>query len=201
VNRCRHLIFITVVTVLIWSLTCATVAAQDASGAIDIAQKAANSLITWFKSLVDQVQELATAEDRRRLIEDLTALSKAIYDLEQEKRYLLLQLQRQSVNVEAIDQAVSDSDVRLKTLRERLRQVGLALREQFRHGGKEVEKLLMDATGARKFWLEDVLTLVKQSPSPDVAPLIVKGQETVEALAAAHEQIVKLIDRLREVHN
>lgn len=200
-NLYRHLICITVVTVFLWCLPCAMVAAQDASGAIDIVQKAANSLITWFKSLVDQVQELATAEDRRRLIEDLTALSKAIYDLEHEKRYLLLQLQRQPVNVEAIDQAVSDSDVRLKTLRERLRQVGLAIREQFRHGGKEVERLLTDATGARKLWLEDVLVVVKQSPSPNVAPLIVKGQETVEALAAAHEQIVKLIDRLREVHN
>ena len=200
-NRWRHFLLIIVVTVFLCSLPCATVAAQDASEAIDIVQKAANGLIAWFKSLVDQVEQLAKAEDRRRLIEDLTTLGKAIFELEEEKRNLLLELQRQPVNVAAIDRAVSDSDVQLRAVRERLRQVGHALREQFRHGGENVERLLTSAAGSRKLWLEDVLALVKQSNSPDVARLIVKGQETVEALAEAHKQLVRLIHQLREVHN
>jgi hypothetical protein len=126
------------------------VAAQDASEAIDIVQKAANGLIAWFESLVDQVEQLAKAEDRRRLIEDLTTLGRAIFELEQDKRNLLLELQRQPVNVAAIDRAVSNSDARLRAVRERLRQVGHALREQFRHGGETVEKLLTSAAGSRK---------------------------------------------------
>ena len=166
---------------------------------IDALQKASLGMFVWFQELLASAEQLVDQENRRRLIEDLTNLSKSIYDLEQDKRYLLDELKRTPVNPAGIERAVKDSDSSLRELRQQLRQLGLQIRQQFRHGGVEVEKALADAAGTRKLWLEEVVKAVERGNFSDFGPLLNKGRETVEALAAANLELIKLIDRLNSM--
>ena len=111
-------------------------AAQDAAHSFKALQAITQRMFDWFGTLLESTQNLAKAEDRRRLIEDLSRLSKAMFDLEQDKRFLLLELQRSRLNVPALQQAIEDSERSLAEVRERLHRSGLSLREQFRLAGR-----------------------------------------------------------------
>jgi hypothetical protein len=110
--------------------------AQDAAHSFKALQVITQRMFDWFGTLLESTQNLAKAEDRRRLIEDLSRLSKAMFDLEQDKRFLLLELQRSRLNVPALRQAIEDSERSLAEVRERLHRSGLSLREQFRLAGR-----------------------------------------------------------------
>lgn len=110
--------------------------AQDAAHSFKALQVITQRMFDWFGTLLESTQNLAKAEDRRRLIEDLSRLSKAMFDLEQDKRFLLLELQRSRLNVPALQQAIEDSERSLAEVRERLHRSGLSLREQFRLAGR-----------------------------------------------------------------
>jgi chromosome segregation ATPase len=171
--------------------------AQDTATSFRGLRESVVKMIDWFGTLNSSVNSLAAAEDRRRLVDDLSRLSKAVYDLEKDKRFLLQQLERRQINVAAVQQAIEDSERSLRSVRERLRATGLSLRQQFREGGKDVERSLTDLTGSRKLWLEDLQQALQENRRPDLAPIIKEGKDLVESLSTAHQRLVELIDRLQ----
>lgn len=171
--------------------------AQDTATSFRGLRESVVKMIDWFGTLISSVNSLVAAEDRRRLADDLARLSKAVYDLEKDKRFLLQQLERRQISVAAVQQAIEDSERSLSSVRERLRATGLSLRQQFREGGKDVERSLTDLTGSRKLWLEDLRLALRENRRPDLGPIIKDGKDLVESLSTAHHRLVELIDRLQ----
>ena len=173
-------------------------AAQEASNSLSALRQTVNQMTGWFNSLLKAPDALAAGEDRVSLIDNLSKLSKAVYNLEQDKRFLLVELKRSRINVSSVRQAIEDSEESLKIVRERLRSTGLSLREQFRVGGDKVERSLSDLIGARKHWLEDLGDSLAEGRALNLKPVLKEGDDVVEALSKAEQELIKLIDVLRK---
>ena len=172
--------------------------AQESARSFEALRAITQNMFDWFGTLLESTKVLAEAEDRRRLIEDLSRLSKAIFDLEQDKRFLLLELRRSRLNVPALRQAIEDSESSLAEVRKRLRRSGLSLREQFRLGGNAIERSLTELAGSRKLWLEDLRNTLDEGRQPNVTVLVERGRELVDALSQAHQRLVELLDELQK---
>ena len=162
---------------------------------IDFLAEGASKLIAWFGSLLDAVDELVAGEEKRRFIEKLSALNKDLYDLEQDKRFLLELLKRKTINDFQINRAATDLQSSTRKVQEGVREVGLSLREQFRAGGVSVEGQLGDALNQRKQWLGDMRQNIGRDDF-DPTKYIEKGENAVTALKAANLALIKLIQQL-----
>ena len=185
--------------IIVLVLSCPQIAAaQDASNSLSTLRQTVNQMTGWFNSLLKAPDALVAGGDRVSLIDNLSKLSKAVYNLERDKRFLLAELKRSRINVSAVRQAIEDSEKSLEILRERLRSTGLSLREQFRVGGDKVEESLSDLIGARKHWLEDLGDSLAEGRAANLKPVLKEGDDVVKALSVAHKQLIKLIDALRQ---
>lgn len=184
--------------IILLVLSCPQIAAaQDASNSLGTLRQTVNQMTGWFKSLLKDPDALAAGGDRVLLIDNFSKLSKAVYDLEQDKRFLLVELRRSKINVSAVRQSIDDSEKSLEIVRDRLRSTGLSLREQFRIGGDKLEGSLSDLIGARKHWLEDLSDSLTEGRVVNLKPVLKEGDDVVKALSGAHHQLIKLIDALR----
>lgn len=174
-------------------MTPARLVAQEAP--FKILLPASLEMLGWFKLLLGSFEALAEKEDRRRLIEDLSSLADAIYDLEQNKRTLLSQLKRSRPNRRIMMASDEDSMQSLFRARDALRRSGSALREQFQLQGVTIERRLSDATLEKEVWLLDARLAIESQA--DKGDLVLRGQELVDALAAAHAELLKLIAALK----
>jgi molybdopterin converting factor small subunit len=184
--------------ILLVSICLQIAAAQDASKSLGTLGQTVNQMTGWFSSLLKAPDGLAVGGDNVSLIDNLSKLSKAVYNLEQDKRFLLVELKRSKINVSAVRQAIEDSETSLEIVRDRLRSTGLSLREKFRVGGDKVEGSLSDLIGARKHWLEDLSDSLAEGRVVNLKPVLKEGDDVVKALSGAHQQLIKLIDALRQ---
>src|SRR5206468_7470206 len=124
-------------------------------------------------------------EDKQRFVQKLTDLNKALYDVETQKRYLLLALQRSRPDYYEISKSADDVKEKVDRLRMTVREVGVAVRAEIKKGGIEAEQQLFNAVGTRKVWIEDFQTKLKRGEPVEVGPLIKQGNAAVTALALA----------------
>ncbi len=172
--------------------------AQNVAEEQEMLQTATISMVKWFKTLIDEISEIVEEEEKRDLIEGLTELKKDIYNLEQDKRFLLESLRQDEIFKYEIEVALQDMDKSLKNVRKKIRLVSLKLREQFREGGLEVEEQLLKATGRRKIWLSNLSDQIENDADLNLESIISSGEEAVQSLKEATMELSILIDKLRK---
>jgi hypothetical protein len=95
-------------------------------------------------------------QDQRNLKSSLKKLQASIYEVETNGRALVTVLQTNPLDERGARKAVADTRNAVKELQKQLHATGLALRNQYRSGGADAEKMIADAIGQRSLWLSDV---------------------------------------------
>jgi hypothetical protein len=131
--------------------------AQDA-GVKDISLlgKLEYSLITWFDKLSQSVDQIADKEDQRNLKSSLKKLQGSIYEVETNGGTLVTILRTKPLDEPGARKSVADTRNAVMELQKQLHATGLDLRNQYRTGGADAEKMIAGAIGQRSVWLSDV---------------------------------------------
>jgi hypothetical protein len=187
------------ILIIIFGLVPATLA-KDAS--FSALRDAVNSMSSWFDSLIRSTNAIVASEDRRRLIDRLSTLSKAVYDLENNQQFLVDQLKRTRPGGQsAAQRAVTDTRNALADVIRQLHDCGLLLRQQYRTGGDQVEQSLSTITSARGIWLGDIEASIGGSATgAELSVQLQEGTRLREALRVADQQLIKLITELQTQH-
>jgi len=155
--------------------------------------EAADAATAWFTRMLNTVADLASNEDRRRVILALTDLNKSLYDLEQNKRFLLTTLRREHISRARLERAIRDLQPSVDAVSKSIAAVAPLLRQQYRAGGVEVEEALRRSVGDQKDWVYNYDIIIS---TEGIDGITAKVNASVEALERAGVALARLIDAL-----
>lgn len=170
--------------------------AQACEGSLCAVKRMSDHLLGWFNSLTTQVDAIADAEDRRRLLAELALLNKDLYDLERNTDFLLISLQRPALIEPEVRRALTDTRTSLQRVQERIREAGLLLRQELRAGGVSAEREIANVIQARAIWLSDLETLVA-SRRPIPQTVIQEGRRVLASLGTSSVALVEVMEKLQ----
>ena len=137
---------------------------------------------------------LVATEEKRRLIDTLTILETHLYDLEQNKRDLLLVVRHEGNDISKLQEGFKDINPNLERVKNDIKAAGLLLRQQFKQGGNEVDDQLEKAIYERKEWIETYQDIFAKEGAGGIAKRL---DASIQALKDAGNALIKLIDALK----
>ena len=154
---------------------------------------AATQLANWFSNLLRPFEEIGQVAEKHYLINALTDLNRDLFELEQDKRYVIIALKRRPL-VEAELKRASDSlTQRIKRLRKTLRTVAPKLRIAYRADSDVAINLLSEALITKKGFVYNLGAVTEATALGD----IVAAENAVDALSSAQQRLADVISKLQ----
>ena len=166
-------------------------AEQDPSATV----KAATQLAHWFSDLLRPFQEIGAIAEKERLIDALVDLNRDLFEVEQEKRYLVIALRRRPIVIAELQRASDSLGRKILRLRESLLELAPKLRIAYRAGADESIDLLSEALVTRKGFVYD-LGQVTDATAAERATT--EAQAAVHALGQAQSKLADVIAALQK---
>jgi hypothetical protein len=164
----------------------------------DKAEKAGTEFGKWFKLLLKPYKDIGIEGQREHFVGELRDLNREMFRLEQEKRYMIIILQRKSLSMAEINDSLSRLSNDVNRVQAVVGEIGPDLRLQYREGGFAAAKQLTDAITERKQWVSDLDQEIREHKNINVESYIADAKKAIEALSNADEALVKLIDALQQ---
>jgi hypothetical protein len=180
-HRCiRPLVF-----VLLSALVTPATAEQNPAATIDAATK----LAQWFNGLIRPFAELGATAERQRLVDSLVALNRDLFNLQQEKRYLVVALKRRPLNMNELAVSQRELSGKLTSLRDSITRVAPQLRLAYRAGANEPVALISEALSSKAGIVRDLDSLTESTAD-------LQGAEAELAVKALEEAQVALANAI-----
>lgn len=165
-------------------------AEQDPSATV----KAATLLARWFVDLLRPFQEIGATAEKQHLIDALVDLNRDLFEVEQEKRYVVIALQRRPLVQRELQRASDSLSSKIDDLRESLRDLGPKLRIAYRAGADESIDLLSEALITRKGFVYNLGQVTEATAERDIS----EAKATIKALAQAQRKLADVISALQK---
>ena len=159
----------------------------------DFFEKGTSFLVVWLQNINGSLDRVVATENKARLRKHLHEMNESIHEVETAK---LAFLERLALGDYQANNDISPLIWKILTLRLKVREVAILLREEYQQGGFECEQLLSEATYEKKFWIID---LARHPELAKADPLVLeKGKRAVQSLREASLELAKLTRRLDE---
>jgi hypothetical protein len=184
-------------------LPCPTTASADliADGQ-DAFVKASESILKWLKQLDGSLGSMVATENRAQLVDRLREMNGHLHEVEMIKELFLDDVKRFGGNPSWAPGIRNTADVledRVRALRASVDKVAVLLREEWKTGGADCERLLTQAVGQRRIWLHELADHMEELNNEEFKDrLIVQGEAALRALREASLELAKLTRRLSE---
>lgn len=182
---------ICIVAVLVYATGSSSLASaeQDPSATV----RAATRLGQLFSDLLKPFAEIGATAERQHLVDNLIALNRDLFDLEQDKRYTVLALKRRPLNQPELVRTAASLEQKITRLRNTLNTLGPKLRIAYRKGADESIDLLSEALVTRKGFVANLALTSEASANEQ----IVEAEAAVQALSRAQKSLADAIDNLQ----
>lgn len=163
---------------------------QDASATL----QAANQLTKWFEELLGSFQEIGETADRQKLINALVDLNRSLFDVEQDKRYVVVALQRRPLVLAELQQSSNTLLTKITGLQASLRKFGPKLRIAYRAGGDKAINSLSNAISSKRAFA-NTLGEVTEETAERYSD---EAKAAIQALSQAQEKLADVIVALQK---
>lgn len=155
--------------------------------------EAATILTRWFTELLGPFQEIGATAERQHLVDMLVGLNRDLFEVEQEKRYVVIVLQRRPLIRSELQRTADSLGSKISRLRTSLLNVGPKLRVAYRAGGDEAIELLSEALVVRKGFVSGLGAVTEATAERDVS----EAQAAIAALSQAQRKLADVIAALQ----
>jgi len=156
--------------------------------------KAATQLTKWFSDLLRPFQEIGATAEKQYLIDALTNLNRNLFDVEQDKRYVVIALRRRPLVSGELRRTSVSIVEKIHALRESLKDLGPKLRLAYRAGADESIELLSDALDERKNFADNLGQVTEATADRN----ILEAQAAIQALSQAQRKLADVITALQK---
>jgi hypothetical protein len=163
---------------------------QDPSATV----KAATQLTRWFGDLLRPFQEIGAIAEKQHLIDALVDLNRDLFEVEQEKRYVIIALLRRPLVHSELQQTSDALGAKIGRLRQSLLSVGPKLRIAYRAGADEAIALLSEALVTRKGFVYNLGSVTEATAEQDIS----EAQAAILALDQAQRKLADVIAALQK---
>jgi hypothetical protein len=165
-------------------------AEQDPSATV----KAATQLVKWFSDLLKPFQEIGAVAERQNLIDALIDVNRSLFEVELEKRYVVIALKRRPMVQSELQRAAESLGPKIEQLQRSLRNVAPKLRIAYRSGADEAIALLTEALFTRKAFVYDLGQVTEATSARDIS----EAEAAIAALSLAQRKLGDVIVALQK---
>ena len=155
--------------------------------------KAVTKLTQWFSELIQPFEEIGATAEKQYLVDGLIDLNKRLFDIQQDKRYLVLALKRRPLVRAELRRSSASLGEKIVYLRQSLEELAPKLRVQYRQGSDEAISLLSEALVERKGFVDQIDGATETSADRQIG----EAQAAIEALEQAQRKLADVIVALQ----